>query len=384
MSAQGQLLSNEAPRHLTSWRMRWHQYRNKLIANPRFQKWAARNPITRVIANRRATQLHHITAGFVYSQTLAAFVELDIPNLLAEGPVQTARLASATGIAEPGLLTLLKAAHGLGLLESYQGNVWGLGELGAAMLANPGIAAMVHHHRHLYADLADPTALLRQRDNTALANYWAYGDVKTGDISPAAYSELMATSQGMIADYVLDAVNFGARKQLVDIAGGTGAFARRAVARFPNLQATVFDLPAVAEQAAASTNDDDATAHSVQYRGGDMFEDSLPQHADLMSLVRVLHDHDDQPAQLLLNKTYEALPAGGQLIVAEPMANTRGSESIGHTYFGFYLWAMGSGRPRSAEEITSMMTNAGFNRIREAKSPMPSLVRVLVAEKINT
>lgn len=384
MSAQGQLLSNEAPRHLTSWRFRWHQYRNKLIANPRFQKWAARNPITRVIANRRATQLHHITAGFVYSQTLSAFVELDIPNLLAEGPVDTARLASATGISEPGLLTLLKAAQGLGLLESYQGNVWGLGELGAAMLANPGIAAMVHHHQHLYADLADPTALLRQRDNTALANYWAYGDVKTGNISPATYSELMATSQGMIADYVLDAVNFRGRKQLVDIAGGTGAFARRAVARFPHLQATVFDLPAVAQQAAASNNGDNETAHPVQYQGGDMFEDSLPQHADVMTLVRVLHDHDDQPAQHLLNKAHQALPAGGQLIVAEPMANTRGSESIGHTYFGFYLWAMGSGRPRSAAEITSMMTQAGFNRIREAKSPMPSLVRVLVADKINT
>ena len=117
MSAQGQLLRNDAPRHLTSWRLRWHQYRNKLIASPRFQKWAARNPITRVIANRRATQLHHITAGFVYSQTLSAFVELDIPNLLAEGPVDTARLASATGIPESGLLTLLKAAQDSGFSQ---------------------------------------------------------------------------------------------------------------------------------------------------------------------------------------------------------------------------------------------------------------------------
>ena len=114
-----------------------------------------------------------------------------------------------------------------------------------------------------------------------------------------------------------------------------------------------------------------------------MFEDPLPEQADLMSLVRVLHDHDDKPAQLLINKAFEALPQGGQLIVAEPMANTPGSESIGHTYFGFYLWAMGSGRPRTAPELTSMMNIAGFKTIREAKSPMPSLVRVLVGEKMN-
>ncbi|MDG1827804.1 MAG: methyltransferase [Luminiphilus sp.] len=382
MSVQGQLVSNDTPGYSTSWRLRWHQYRNKLIANPRFQKWAARTPLVRLIANRRATQLHHITAGFVYSQTLAAFVELDIPNLLADGPAQTDRLISATGIPEPALLTLLKAAKGLGLLECYEGNIWGLGELGAAMLANPGIAAMVRHHQHLYADLSDPTALLRQREKTALANYWAYGDVKKGDISPETYSELMATSQGMIADYVLDTVDFNDKARLVDIAGGTGAFARRAVARFPNLRATVYDLPAVTEQAAVAHNSND-TPHALQYQGGDMFEDPLPEQADIMSLVRVLHDHDDKPAQHLINKAFQALSLNGQLMVAEPMAETPGSESIGHTYFGFYLWAMGSGRPRTSAELTSMMKIAGFNNVREAKSPMPSLVRVLIGDKIN-
>ena len=295
---------------------------------------------------------------------------------------RTEGLLSATGIPEPALLTLLKAATGLGLLESYEGSLWGLGELGAAMLANPGIAAMVRHHQHLYADLTDPTALLRQRDSTALANYWAYGEVKTGEISPETYSELMATSQGMIADYVLDAVDFRDKVSLVDIAGGTGAFARHAVARFPNIRATVFDLPTVAEQAAAAQNNDD-TANALQYQGGDMFEDPLPEQADIMTLVRVLHDHDDKPAQHLINKAFQALPLNGELMVAEPMAETPGSESIGHTYFGFYLWAMGSGRPRTATELTSMMQIAGFNNVREAKSPMPSLVRVLIGDKIN-
>ncbi|MDG1065645.1 MAG: methyltransferase [Luminiphilus sp.] len=382
MSVQEQFLHDETSSHSTSWRLRWHQFRNKLIGNPRFQKWAARTPLMRIIANRRATQLHHITAGFVYSQTLAAFVELNIPKLLADGPVQTKQLISATGIPEQGLLTLLKAAKALELIESYKGDLWGLGELGAAMLANPGIAAMVRHHRHLYADLADPTAILRQRENTALANYWAYGEVKTGEINPETYSELMATSQGMIADYVLDAVDFSTRERLVDIAGGTGAFARRAVARFPSLRATVFDLPAVAAQASTSSTSGE-TSNAVEYQGGDMFEDPLPEQADLMSLVRVLHDHDDKPAQELIDKAFQALPPGGQLIVAEPMANTPGSESIGHTYFGFYLWAMGSGRPRSAAELSSMMRLSGFNKVREAKSPMPSLVRVLVGDKMN-
>jgi len=41
--------------------------------------------------------------------------------------------------------------------------------------SEPGIAAMIAHHDALYADLADPVALLRgERDTTALGAYWPY------------------------------------------------------------------------------------------------------------------------------------------------------------------------------------------------------------------
>lgn len=380
MSARAQTLRSATPAARASWRQRWHQFRNRLVANPAFQRWATRNPLTRPIANKRATQLHHMTAGFVYSQTLLAFIELELPETLAKGPVQTEGLVTLTGVPEPGLLTLLKAARALGLLEYYPEDLWGLGELGAALLANPGIAAMVKHHRHLYLDLSDPSAMLQRREQTALSAFWAYGDVKAGSTDPETYSELMATSQGMIADYVLDAVDLRRFKKLVDVAGGTGAFARRAVTRFPNLNARVFDLPAVAHQANAQPKLEDLP---VLHLGGDMFADPLPDQADVLTFVRVLHDHDDEPVQKLLDKAHEALDAGGQLIIAEPMAETPGSDAIGHTYFGLYLWAMGSGRPRTAGELKVMMENAGFANVKEARSPMPVLVRVLVGEKIN-
>ena len=43
-----------------------------------------------------------------------------------------------------------------------------------------------------------------------------------------------------------------------------------------------------------------------------------------------------------------ALPPGGTLLLAEPMAGTPGAEPVGDAYFGFYLLAMGSGRPAHA------------------------------------
>lgn len=358
------------------WRYRWHRFRNKFVANPAFQHWAARTPLVSRIANARATELHHITAGFVYSQTLAAIVDLNVLPFLAAEPQHTDNLAARTGLTAAAIQTLLKASTALGITECYHDDWWGLGELGAAMQANPGIGAMVAHHRYLYADLADPLALLRNRANTQLSGFWNY---QTGDAqAKTLYSHLMAESQGLIAEHVLDSVNLATCRHLVDIAGGLGAFANRVLARYPALPVTVFDLPEVVAAGQSRTQHQQPAPTFV---AGDMFSGPLPSGVDRFSLIRVLHDHDDGPVNQLLQRLHDALSPGGSLLIAEPLAGTPGSESIGDTYFGMYLWAMGSGRPRSCEELTAMLQEAGFINVREMPSAMPCLVRVITAEK---
>ena len=128
--------------------------------NHRFQRLAARLPIIRLIANQQALALHHITAGFVYSQILQACVQLNLFSLLEKGPLSAAQLAGKTGLKGEGLQTLLKAAASLQLIDRLDDDLWGLGQLGTAALAYPGISAMVDHHALLYKDLVDPVALL--------------------------------------------------------------------------------------------------------------------------------------------------------------------------------------------------------------------------------
>jgi len=63
------------------------------------------------------------------------------------------------------------------------------------------------------------------------------------------------------------------------------------------------------------------------------------------------------------------------------MAGTRGAEPMGDAYFGFYLWAMGSGRPRSVRENRQMLEKAGFSIIRELRTDLPIIAKALVAVK---
>jgi demethylspheroidene O-methyltransferase len=119
----------------------------------------------------------------------------------------------------------------------------------------------------------------------------------------------------------------------------------------------------------------------VTIAAGDFDRDPLPAGADLITLVRVLHDHDDERVDRLLAAAYAALPSGGTLLVAEPMAGTRGAERMGDAYFGVYLWAMGSGRPRTAEDLTGRLRRAGFRRPSERRTRVPLQTRVWVARR---
>ena len=61
------------------------------------------------------------------------------------------------------------------------------------------------------------------------------------------------------------------------------------------------------------------------------------------------------------------------------MSETSGAEPVGDAYFGLYLLAMGSGRPRTVAELKDFVRRAGFRRVREVATPRPILVRALVA-----
>jgi demethylspheroidene O-methyltransferase len=353
------------------------------VTNPRFQQWAAALPLTRPVARRHAAALFDLCAGFVYSQTLLACVRLQLCETLRAGPQSVEQLAGRLSLPVDGAARLLCAAAGLRLAERRRDGRFGLGMLGAALLGNPGVAALIQHHALLYDDLRDPVGLLRgEPGNTRLRRYWPYADAASPtaleSAAVAAYSDLMAVSQPLVAADILAAYRFSQHRCLLDLGGGDGSFLTAVAAAVPSLQLVLFDLPAVAERARCRFAESGLATRAVAI-DGDFRHDPLPNGADLISLIRVIHDHDDTDALAILRAARRALPPGGRLLLAEPMAGTAGAQPVG-AYFSFYLLAMGSGRPREAAELATLLGQAGFVRVRALSTRRPMLVRLLVAD----
>lgn len=341
--------------------MRW---RNALLADPKFLAFAQRFPLTRPIAQRRSNDLFGLLAGFAYSQVLYCCVKLQLLEHVGLTGSSIPVLASKIGLSADKTALLVRAAVSLEILNRDKELVV-LGPHGAALLGQSWIMKFVEHHRHFYRDLEDPVALLRgQYAIDGLKSYWSYDDALA---DKSTYSELMAASQQAVSQQILDAYDFSHHRALLDVGGGSGTFLRAVGTRFPQLSLNLFDLPSVVPMAEGR----------ITKHGGDFRRDPLPEKMDIISLVRVVHDHDDDAVLALMRNVRRVCSPETVLLIAEPFSGNKATTSVSDAYFGMYFAAMGQGRTRTPREIAILAEAAGFSQPKIWPTNMPIITGVM-------
>jgi demethylspheroidene O-methyltransferase len=370
----------------------WQARLERWYAHPGLYRWSLRNPLTRWLTRRRTRKLFDLMAGFVHSQVLLGCVRLDLFRALHHAPASLNDLARRTGLAPAVLQRLLLSAVALGLLEHRSQSRFGLGPLGVPLAQHEGIAQMIEHNHLLYQDMLDPLQFLGNAWSGGMAEYWPYAHEQA---APAAmpqaevdkftrYSELMAASQGFVVQEILSSYFFDEHRCVLDVGAGRGRFVSELAAHAPHLQFKMFDLPPVLALAREGLQSK-GLSDRVALHPGSFINDPLPEGADLITLVRVAHDHPDEVVRQILQKAYAALPVGGVLLLAEPMAQP--DEEAGQAgasvdaYFHFYLLAMGAGRLRTPKELQNMMQEAGFDHLEQVPNAMPIHARILLGRK---
>ena len=152
-------------------------------------------------------------------------------------------------------------------------------------------------------------------------------------------------------------------REMVDVAGGHGAFSMAMCRRHPGLRATVLDLPPsvrvgrriVAEQ---------GLADRVSFREGDVFELGLGDGLDVVSVFNLVHHLPEERDRQLCRMAREALRPGGALVVgdsARPEPGDPVSEHGAISSLLFYAWS--HGRNFAASEIAAWLEEAGFAEV---------------------
>ncbi|MDM7941692.1 MAG: methyltransferase [Hydrogenophaga sp.] len=370
-----------------SWRERLASRIDRWMTSPALNRWASRSPLTRWLVRRRSAQLFDLMAGFVHTQVLLACVRLKLFEQVLDAPRTADELATLCRLPTAQLQRLLDSAVALHLLERRGGARYGLGRMGAPVVAHAGIRDMVEHNAVLYDDMRDPLALLRDPNAARMHAWWPYTEDPAGQPQAPApgeqfarYSSLMSTSQRFVIEELLASYSFAEHRVVLDVGGGMGGWVSALARRHPHLQLQLFDLPPVAALASEQVQRQ-GLGDRISTHGGSFTKDALPRGADLVTLVRVAHDHPDGDVRTVLRAIFNALPLGGALLLAEPMAQAGGAPEPSDPYFHFYLMAMGSGRLRTPAELTSLMEEAGFTHIERVPNPIPLHAQLLLGRK---
>ncbi|MCB1022385.1 MAG: homocysteine methyltransferase [Acidobacteria bacterium] len=165
---------------------------------------------------------------------------------------------------------------------------------------------------------------------------------------------------------VVAAFDLSRFKTFVDLGGGTGHLTIEACKRYPNMQGVVFDLPKVQPVAERYVRAAGMSGR-ISFSGGTFFDDALPQ-GDLYAMGRILHDWSEEKVRVLVRRAYEALPAGGALLLAEKLLNPAKDGPATSQLQSLNMLICTEGRERTAAEYEGLLERAGFREVHTAKT----------------
>lgn len=333
------------------------------------------------------TPLMELVTGFWSFKTFAAAIELDLFTRLAGGRTLTVADAEREfGLPDRPADLLLTACASLGLLERA-GDGYRNTALAEEFLVRGKpyyfggqvtycdrrtylpwhrIGEALRTDRPLTWDPDTSESMFTTADPELLATFWE-----------AMYSTSIFTARALGG-----AVDLGGHRRLLDVGGGSGAYAIELCRQRPGLTATVLDLPHVCEIAAGKI-DLVGLGGRIGTRAGDFLADAaLPGGHDVLLFSMILHDWDEPTNRKLLAKAYAALPAGGLVIVSELLLDTDRSGPAPAALMGMnMLVETVGGRNYSDAEYADWLTGAGFGEVRTVRFDAPGANGAVLAVK---
>jgi hypothetical protein len=330
--------------------------------------------------------LMELATGFWAFKTLAAAHELDLFSRLSGTAGTTAGgLAGALAIEERPAEMLLTGCAALGLLEKNDGRYVN-SPLAEEFLVRgkpcyfggwvqmldqrlyPGWGRLTDAIRTNRPTTWDPdrqSSLFDGEDPGLLAVFW----------------EAMHSLSTFTAGVLGQAIDLNGARRLLDVGGGSAAFDIELCRLYPDLTATVYELPKVAGIAAGKVKEAGLTER-IDTVVGDFFADpSLPGGYDTVLLSMILHDWAEDRCREILQKCWAALPSRGQVIIAELLVNDARTGPPSAALMSLNMLVETQGRNYTPAEYGAWLYDLGFQDVRTVWFEAPGANGAVIGRK---
>ncbi|MFR9729471.1 methyltransferase [Saccharopolyspora sp. MS10] len=323
--------------------------------------------------------------GLWVSQTLVTAHERDVFGRFAERPGMTpGELADVLGLQERPVEQLITTCAALGLLQRDGAGYRNTPMTDKYLLRGGedyvgGWIEVVSRHDYpgwLKLDEAlatnKPTAWDTEKQTSMFDN--------TDTVLVETFWEGMAAISRPTAQAVAGAVDLSDARSLLDVGGGGGAYAVGMTRAYPQLRATIFDLPFVCDLTEKKVQRTELSDR-ISFAHGDFFNDPLPTGQDVVLLSMILHDWDEDQCKHILRSCYDALKPGGRLLVSELLVDDTKDGPLDATLMSLSMLVETFGRNYTGAEYREWLLEAGYTDVEIRPFDAPAANGVVVARK---
>jgi trans-aconitate methyltransferase len=174
------------------------------------------------------------------------------------------------------------------------------------------------------------------------------------------------------APQVVAAIDAAGLRRMIDVGGGSGAYAIAFARAVPGLQVEVFDLEPVVEIAQRHI-DEAGLGDRITTRVGDLRVDELGAGHDLVLLSAICHMLSPDENRDLLGRAWRALAPGGRILVQDAiMSEDKTSPRSGAVFAINMLVGTPAGGTYSEAEYCAWLRAAGCSEACAVPLPGPT------------
>lgn len=304
------------------------------------------------------SQLMHLANAHSEAQALLAANDLDLFTVIGTGGRTAGEIAQRCKADPEGMLLLLNALVGLGLL-ALRGKRYYNRPLGRRYLdrrsptAISNLLWLLGHHWHDWTNL--PRALRKGRPG--------WGTATASDEFRRRFSLAMHERSHVLAAPTVATLRLPPKaRRFLDLGGGPGSYAIALAKRYPHLQGVVLDQTVTIAKRLILR---EGLGARLKARAGNIFKADLGTGYDAVLVSNVIHVFNERENHTLLRRVCDALRLGGKVFIVEFFLDDSRTWPAKSSVFSLMMYLFtATGRCYSWSETEGMLKKLGFGRFK--------------------
>ena len=315
--------------------------------------------------NNNFQALREIIYGFQKSRIVLTAFELDIFSALGNDEMSSSEVATRCNTEIRATDRLLNALVAMELLTKKDDKFSNSEVSGQYLISGkPNYMGGIMHSVNLWDTWSNLTHSVRTGKPSARQSINDRGENWLEAFIAAMHDRARLQAAPSVA-----ILNLGKVKRVLDLGGGSGAFAMAFVDAGENLKATIFDLPNVVPLTEKYILDNGYTS-SIDTLTGDYTVDLIGNDYDLIFLSAIIHSNSYEVNKRLVAKCAAALNPGGQLVIQDHIMSEDRTQPIQGAVFAInMLVGTPEGDCFTSTEIKYWMEQAGLSDFKQQPAP---------------